>query len=68
MSTTEVNESKWNREYVTSFLNEVMFLKKKGIRYEFVKTNSYQISVWSYKKTPQLFEALAEFYAHPERW
>ena len=41
----------WDKEYQTSFLDEYLFLKKKGIRYEWVYKNENGISVWKYKKT-----------------
>ena len=54
------NKSKWDKEYATSFLDEVVFLKSKGIRYAWVYTNDDGISVWKFKKEKRLWLALAE--------
>jgi hypothetical protein len=56
----------WDKEYQTSFLDEFLFLKKKGIRYEWVYKNENGISVWKYKKTQELWLALAEMYSNPK--
>ena len=54
-------------EYSTMWGREVKFLSSKGIRYSFVKkTKDYGISVFKYKKTPELFLALAEFFTQVE--
>lgn len=52
----------FDKEYSTSFLREVGFLKQCGIRYTFVKTVG-DVSVYKYEKTPELFAALESFYA-----
>lgn len=52
----------WDKEYQTSFLDEVLFLKSKGIRYTWVYKNEDNISVWKYKKTRELWLTLAEMY------
>lgn len=57
------NKNKWDKEYATSFLNEVTFLKSKGIRYTWVYTNDDGISVWKFKKTKMLWDALSEMYS-----
>lgn len=54
---------KWDKQYNTSFIDEVIFLKSKKIRYEWVYTNENGISVWKYKKTKELWQALAEMYS-----
>lgn len=56
----------WDKEYQTSFLDEYLLLKKKGIRYEWVYKNENGISVWKYKKTKELWLALAEMYSNPK--
>lgn len=66
-NTTEVTERIPNKafdsEYMTEWGREVRFLTSKGIRYTFVKrTPDYNIRQYKYKKTPELFMALAEFY------
>lgn len=52
----------FDKEYSTSFLREVGFLKQCGIRYTFVKTVG-NVSVYKYEKTPALFAALGAFYS-----
>lgn len=56
----------WDKEYQTSFLDEVLFLKSKGIRYTWVYKNEDGLSVWKYKKTKELWMALAEMYSNPK--
>jgi len=53
---------KFDKEYSTQFRKEVEFLHEKGIRYEFVKDVN-GITTYKYKKTVELFSALAEFYS-----
>ena len=55
---------KWDKEYSTSFIDEVIHLKSKGVRYTWVYTNELGISVWKYKKNVQLWNALAEMYSN----
>ena len=57
------NKNKWDKEYATSFLNEVMYLKSKRIRYTWVFTNDDGVSVWKFKKTKSLWDALSEMYS-----
>lgn len=57
------NKSKWDKEYATSFLNEVTFLKSKGIRYTWVFTNDEGVSVWKFRKTKELWDTLSEMYS-----
>ena len=52
---------KFDKEYATQFIDEVKFLKNKGIKYEFVKSVN-GIDIYKYTKTKQLFLALYEFY------
>ena len=52
----------WDKEYATSFFDEVLFLRLKNIRYTWVDKNEYGVSVWKYKKTRDLWLALAEMY------
>lgn len=54
----------WDKEYQTSFFDEVVFLKSKGIRYTWVYTNENNISVWKYRKEKRLWSALAEMYSN----
>lgn len=54
----------WDKEYQTSFLDEVLFLKSKGIRYTWVYKNENNISVWKYKKNRILWLSLAEMYSN----
>ena len=57
------NKSKWDKEYATSFLDEVVLLKSKGIRYTWVYMNEDKVSVWKYKKEKRLWDALSEMYS-----
>lgn len=57
-------KNKWDKEYQTSFLDEVTFLKAKGIRYTWVYTNTDGISVWKFKKEKRLWDALSEMYSN----
>ena len=54
---------KFDKEYSTSFPEEVRFLKRKGIQYTWVYINENNISVWKYKKEKQLWDALSEMYS-----
>ena len=59
---TKYPKQAFDAEYRTDSLREVKFLADKGIRYVFVKkTRDYGISQFKYTKTPELFEALAEY-------
>lgn len=55
---------KWDKEYSTSFIDEVVFLKTKKIRYTWVYKNDSGISVWKYKKEKSLWDALSEMYSN----
>lgn len=57
-----MNKKIWDKEYATSFYDEVLFLKRCGIRYAWVTKNSDNISVWKFKKNRELWLALAEMY------
>lgn len=57
-----MNNKKWDKEYATSFYDEVMYLRINGIRYTWVEKNESGISVWKYKKTRELWLALADMY------
>ena len=57
-----MDKIKWDKENKTSFIDEVMFLKSKGIRYTWVYKNEDGISVWKYKKEKRLWDALSEMY------
>lgn len=50
-----------DNEYATMNVCEMQELRVRGIRYDFVKKIDGR-SVWKYKKTPQLFEALKDYY------
>jgi len=57
----------FDMEYSTMWGREVRFLSNKGIKCSFVKkTKEYGVSQFKYKKTPQLFAALIEFYTQVE--
>lgn len=58
----------FDQEYMTEWTREVKFLADNGIHYVYVKkTPDYGISQFKYKKTPALFEALAEYYRQIEK-
>ena len=53
----------FDKEYSTQWLREVEFLEQKDIAYAYAKRNpKYPVTKYKYKKTPELFLALAEFY------
>lgn len=52
---------KIDNEYATQNVDEMIELKRCGIRYTFVKEEN-GLTVWKYKKTPKLFEVLKNFY------
>ena len=54
----------WDKEYQTSFLDEVLFLKSKGIRYTWVYKHEDGLSVWKFRKEKRLWSALAEMYSN----
>ncbi len=49
-------------EYSTQWREEFLYLRSCGIKYTFVKTDENGVTIWKYQKTPQLFEALKNFY------
>ena len=54
----------FDSEYMTEWGREVRFLADKGIRYTYVKIKpEYGIRQYKYRKTPELFAALLEFYS-----
>lgn len=61
MGVINIENKQFDREYSTSFRGEVEYLKLQGIRFEFVKLIN-DISIYKYKKTPELFRALESFY------
>lgn len=53
----------FDSEYMTEWLKEVKFLATKGIKPTFVRVKpEYNIRQYKYKKTPELFMSLVEFY------
>lgn len=54
----------WDKEYQTSFFDEVIYLKSKDIRYTWVYKNDDGISVWKYRKEKRLWSALADMYSN----
>lgn len=53
---------KFDKEYSTQFVDEMKWLKQHNIFYTFVKYID-GITTYKYTKTPELFKALALFYA-----
>ena len=51
----------FDKEYSTQFVEEMKWLKERGIYYTFVKYVN-GITTYKYQKTPQLFQALSLFY------
>ena len=53
----------FDKEYSTQWRREVDFLADKGIDYVYAKRHhKYPVTKYKYKKTPELFLALTEFY------
>ena len=52
---------RFDKEYQTQYVEEMKYLLANGIRYTFVKRID-DIDTYKYKKTPELFKALAIFY------
>lgn len=50
------------KEYITQSRDEVNFLKKNAVRYEFVIYDENNISTYKFKKCKKLFDVLSEFY------
>lgn len=57
---------KFDKEYATSFVDEMQWLRHYGVRYTYVKVDNTGKTIWKYKKTPELFEALKNFYINNE--
>lgn len=57
---------KFDKEYSTSFIEEMKFLRDKGIRYTWVYINKDKVSVWKYKKEKKLWDALSEMYSNSD--
>ena len=55
--------NKKDNEYSTQYFSEMMFLRGKGIRYDFAKTID-GLNTYKYKRTRELFLALAEYYSN----
>lgn len=59
----KVPNKAFDSEYMTEWKREVEFLSSKGIYCTFVRrTPDYGIKQYKYRKTPELFIALAEYY------
>ncbi len=54
---------KIDKEYSCTWIAEHVYLSDHGIRYSFVKKEN-GITVYKYKKTKKLFEALSQFYGN----
>ena len=54
---------KFDKEYSTSYVEEMKYLREKGIKYTWVYMNEDKISVWKYKKEKRLWDALSEMYS-----
>ena len=54
---------KWDIEYSTQYTPEKEYLLKCGIKPSFIKIIN-EVTTYKYKKTSELFKALAFFYAN----
>ena len=53
----------YDSEYATQFRREVDYLKERGIECTYIKkTGEFKVPTYKYKKTPELFRAVADFY------
>lgn len=55
---------KFDKEYSTQYIDEMNFLRKKGIKYTWVYMNEDGVTVWKYKKEKKLWDALSEMYSN----
>lgn len=68
MSKQILPKKAFDTEYSTMWSKEHRFLQAKGIECTFIKnTRDYNVPVYKYKKTPELFSALFEFYTQVEK-
>lgn len=56
-----IKMKKWDIEYSTQYTPEKEFLLRQGIKPTFVKIIN-EVTTYKYKKTSELFKALAVFY------
>ena len=59
-----IGKKKFDKEYSTSFMDEVVWLRSHGIRYVWVYRNEDNISIWKYEKNYELWNCLAQMYKH----
>lgn len=60
----QIPNKAFDLEYSTQFRKEMEYLKEHGIKPVYVtKTRNYNITVYKYTKTPELFGLLSSFYA-----
>jgi len=57
----------FDKEYSTEWLREVDYLAEKGIEHVYEKKTDFGVRQFKYTKTPELFEALKEFYTIVEK-
>ena len=63
-----VPSSAYDKEYMTEWHREFVFLRNKGILPSYVKrTPKYRVRQYKYTKTPELFLALYDFYSQLRR-
>jgi len=58
---SENKETHFLNEYPCTFVEEYLFLKSKGFRYNFVKVVD-GTTTYKYTKSVELYDALKEFY------
>lgn len=51
-----------DKEYSCNYTKECAYLMEHGFRYTFVKVDENKMTVWKFKKSRELFLALADFY------
>lgn len=61
---TQIPNKAFDLEYSTQFRKEMEYLKQHNVHPTYVtKTKPYNITVYKYTKTPELFSLLTTFYA-----
>lgn len=58
-------DKKFDKEYSTQYVPEMKYLKKYGIKYEFVKLVN-GVTTYKYTKTSKLFDTLSLFYSQKQ--
>lgn len=65
---TTIPNKAFDYEYATQFKKEMLYLRDHGFEYTFIRrTPDYNIPIYKYKKTPQLFRCIADFYEQHQK-